>query len=224
VVNRRPGAVDRQLLPIESLAAGLTLGESELRLADLDVRLSGGGRLQGSGSLRDDRTGAARRGEPRSTRVRCMAACAARNSPARCAPRSACIASSSRPTCATAVRDRQGKLLHRSGRGHCRDAAAGRRRRATAGQWQGRAGRWRASFALRGSLSNFDPSRFARLPAARLNAEFEAQGSSRPQLALGLRFQLRDSRLGKRVAGGQRRDRPGRAAAAQGRRRTDCGR
>jgi autotransporter translocation and assembly factor TamB len=58
-------------------------------------------------------------------------------------------------------------------------------------------------FTVAGSLKDFDPSRFAKLPAARLNAEFDAQGSRQPQLALGLRFQLRNSRLGGEALAGR---------------------
>ncbi len=61
----------------------------------------------------------------------------------------------------------------------------------------------RGQFALQGRLQNFDPSRFARLPAARLNAELDAQGSSSPQLALALRFQLKNSRLGGEALDGK---------------------
>ena len=52
-VNHRPGVIDRQSLPVESLTAGLTLAADELRLGDIDLRLAGGGRLRGSGALRD---------------------------------------------------------------------------------------------------------------------------------------------------------------------------
>lgn len=195
VVNRRPGAVDRQLLPIESLAAGLTLGESELRLADLDVRLSGGGRLQGSGSLRDDQLAlrvavagldaSALYGGLRRTQLA---------GPLRATlglHRQSLEADLRGPQFAI-----QGKLLIdpaavvvdtlRLVAGNAQLAASGKVALLDTG-----------AFSLRGTLRDFDPSRFARLPAARLNAEFEAQGSSRPRLALGLRFQLRDSRLGK---------------------------
>lgn len=67
-------------------------------------------------------------------------------------------------------------------------------------------------FAFNGALRRFDPSLFAKVPAARLNARIEARGSLQPQPSADASFTLDDSRLdGKPVAGrGRLALRPGR--------------
>ncbi|MEF8722800.1 MAG: translocation/assembly module TamB domain-containing protein [Candidatus Accumulibacter delftensis] len=198
--NRRPGGVDRQLLPVVSLQAGLRLSDDELQLADLDLRLSGGGRLRGSGLLRDSELtlrlaateldASALYGSLRRTRL--------------AGPLRASL-SADRQLLEIELRDPQftvdskiaiapteivvDRLRLQSG-----DAsflASGKLGLVDSGK-----------FAVQGKLKNFDPSRFADLPAARLNAELEVTGSSQPQLVLGLRFQLHDSRFqGQSVTG-----------------------
>ncbi|MBK7953667.1 MAG: translocation/assembly module TamB domain-containing protein [Candidatus Accumulibacter sp.] len=200
VVNRQPGTIDRQRLPVESLQAGLSLNENELQLSKLDVRLAGGGRLQGSASLRDAELALR------------LAVSSLDASALNGGLRRTQLAGSLRATIGlhrqfieSELRDAQfaidSKLsidpvevtveTLRLVAGDAQLLASGKVALVDGGK-----------FALRGSLRNFDPSRFARLPAARLNAELEAQGSSSPQLALGLRFQLRDSRLGSEVLAG----------------------
>ncbi|MDR2452579.1 MAG: translocation/assembly module TamB domain-containing protein [Candidatus Accumulibacter sp.] len=49
------------------------------------------------------------------------------------------------------------------------------------------------AFAATGKLRGFDPSRFARAPAARLDADFEAKGHLTPQPAVEGRFSLGES-------------------------------
>jgi translocation and assembly module TamB len=200
MINRRPGALDRQGLPLESLRAGLSLGDDELRLADLDVRLLGGGRLHGSGTLRDAELtlrlavksldAAALHGGLRRTQL--------------AGPLRATIGLN-RQELEIDWRDPQFTIQSRL----AIDPAAVlvERLRLVAGDAQlvasGQVAQLGSGrFALRGTLQNFDPSRFARLPSARLNADFEAQGSSRPQLALGLRFGLRNSHLGTEAVSG----------------------
>lgn len=54
----------------------------------------------------------------------------------------------------------------------------------------------KGGFSLQGTLQNFDPARFARLPGGRLNADLALAGQSQP-LSLRARLQLQDSRLGQ---------------------------
>ncbi len=49
------------------------------------------------------------------------------------------------------------------------------------------------AFNLTGALVNFDPARFADLPRAKLNADFNAIGELRPELTADVNFDLRDS-------------------------------
>ncbi|WP_153109333.1 translocation/assembly module TamB domain-containing protein [Propionivibrio limicola] len=52
----------------------------------------------------------------------------------------------------------------------------------------------RMAFSMKGELRRFDPSRFFRLPAAQLNARFDAQGRLAPGLVVDGRFELDESR------------------------------
>jgi translocation and assembly module TamB len=205
LVNHRPGAIDRQLLPVESLAAGLGLGEDEFRLRDLDLHLAGGGRLQGSGSLRDG-TLALRLA---ATSLDASALYSSLRRTQLAGPLQATIGLNSQQLVIDLRDPRfsiQGKLAIdpvevvvealRLAADDAQLTASGKIGLVDSGQ-----------FDLRGSLQNFDPSRFADLPAARLNAGFKAQGRSRPQLAVDLDFQLRNSRLrGEALAGSGRID------------------
>src|SRR5574337_1321664 len=59
------------------------------------------------------------------------------------------------------------------------------------------------SFAFDGELSNFDPSLFADLPRARLNAALSAQGTLGDPVNLDLRFRLRGSQFAGHALSGQ---------------------
>jgi translocation and assembly module TamB len=48
-------------------------------------------------------------------------------------------------------------------------------------------------FSLTGGLVNFDPARFADVPRAKLNADFNAAGELKPELTADVKFDLRDS-------------------------------
>lgn len=201
VVNRRPGPVDQQRLPVASLQTDLALQNDELQLANLDVRLSGGGRLQGSGRLRAAEL--ALRLAVTSLDASALYSSLRRTQLA--GPLRATLALNSQRL-ETELQDAHFSIhsklaIHpdeitvetlRLLAGDARLDASGKLALLGSGK-----------FALQGALQNFDPSRFARLPAARLNAELAAQGSSSPQLALALRFQLKNSRLGGEVLAGK---------------------
>src|SRR5690606_13760013 len=53
VTNGKPGPIDRDLLPLERLNADALLDASRQALSNLDIRLSGGGRLTGSARVED---------------------------------------------------------------------------------------------------------------------------------------------------------------------------
>lgn len=58
------------------------------------------------------------------------------------------------------------------------------------------------AFKAAGTLSRFDPSQFAQLPAARLNATFSAQGKLAPRPIINASFALQDSQIaGQPLAG-----------------------
>ncbi len=195
VVNRRPGAVDRGLLPIVSLSAELAGEGGPLRAEALDVRLAGGGRLTGRAALDEGDLALS------------VMASAVDARALHSALRRTQLAGSVHATLSL-LRQRLHLDLH-----DAQLAVQGRLQidpetvsleqlRFAAGRAQLRADgsvslAGSGVFALQGSLRDFDPSRFARLPSAQLNADFVLRGSRRPQLALALRFQLHDSRLEK---------------------------
>ncbi|HMW57149.1 MAG TPA: translocation/assembly module TamB domain-containing protein [Accumulibacter sp.] len=195
VLNRSPGPVDRQRLPVASLQADLALGENGWRLANLDAHVSGGGRLQGGGCLHADELALR-------LAVTSLDASALHSSLRRtqlAGPLLATLGLNSQRL-ETELRDAQFSIHSKLAidpdeivfetlqllADDARLVARGQVARSESG-----------GFAVRGTLQNFDPSRFARLPAARLNAEFAVQGRRHPQLALALSFQLQNSRFGK---------------------------
>jgi translocation and assembly module TamB len=218
--NRLAGAVDRQRLPLESLRADLRLNGEVLQLSAVDAALAGGGRLRGGGALRDGELaldlsasaldalalhGGLRRtqlGGP--LRARLGAHRQSLDLDLR-DPRFAVVArlridplevvvDTLRARAADARLDVSGRLAlsgGENGGASVGESGPG----ALSGEKRG-AGAISGEFALRGVLENVDPSRFARLPAARLNAEFAVRGQRAPELALALHFRLRDSRLG----------------------------
>ncbi len=201
VVNRRPGGVDRQRLPVETLSAAVRLGAGQWRLDDLEVGLSGGGRLRGSAEWR---------AEQLALRVAVSALDAAA---LHGALRRTQLAGPLRGT--LGLNRQQLEVDLRDPRFTLRGkvaldpatvavetlelAAGDARLDISAELARVETGR----FTLRGRLKDFDPSRFARLPAARLNADFDAHGQSQPPLALALRWQLHDSRLGQESLAGR---------------------
>ena len=201
-VNHRPGAIDRETLPVDSLTAGLTLAAEELRLADIDLRLVGGGRLGGRGALRDSElsltlaasavdAGALHGALPRTRLAGPLRATLGVH-------RQLVEADLRDPRFALDTRlaiDPEQVAVDRL------RLAAGDAQLVASGQM---ALTGSGGFTLQGQLREFDPQRFlASLPTARINAEFSARGSSRPQLAIGLGFQLRNSRFaGELLAGG----------------------
>lgn len=50
--NAKPGSIDRQLLPLVSARADLTLDLQEQKIANLDIRLPGNARIEGGGAFR----------------------------------------------------------------------------------------------------------------------------------------------------------------------------
>ena len=60
-------------------------------------------------------------------------------------------------------------------------------------------------FAAAGELKRFDPSRFAKVAAARINASFKSEGRLAPHPRLSASFELQDSQLAKQALSGRGR-------------------
>jgi hypothetical protein len=76
-------------------------------------------------------------------------------------------------------------------------------------------------FAVQGKPAEFRPQPFRQTAGGAPQCRARGQGSSQSAARAGLRFQLKNSRFGKVKSGRQRRNRSRRAAAAQGRCRAD---
>ncbi|MBL8398695.1 MAG: translocation/assembly module TamB domain-containing protein [Candidatus Accumulibacter sp.] len=194
VNNRLAGSVDQQRVPLRELRTELDVRQGAWHLAGIDARLSGNGRLRGQGTYRQgallldlvveklDAHAVHGRLRPTTLNGSLRAELALHRQSIDTSlrdPRFALAASLTvdpltlvaqtlRLTTGDAGLEASGKMARGDNR----------------------------PFELRGLLNNFDPNRFAQLPAARLNASFEMQGQLKPSPTLFGRFQLRDSRLG----------------------------
>ncbi|MCM8594771.1 hypothetical protein, partial [Accumulibacter sp.] len=202
VSNSMAGPLDRQRLPLESLSGRFDWADDGARLAGLVARLPGQGRLSGSGVWRDGSLdldleakgldAAQLASALRSTRLN--------------GPISASIASD-RQQLAVRLGDTRFVLDVKASHEHGRvslsrlELAAGAARLRARGELDTSQD---MAFSAAGELERFDPSRFARVPAAMLNGTLSASGrlrakgsapASQPRPVVEAQFVLRDSRL-----------------------------
>ncbi len=193
VENRQPGPVDRQRLPIAYLAGSLRWTAAGTRFDQLQVRLPGQGELTGQGKLAQGDLHLdlqARRLDAASlvSRLRSTAF-------------DGTIAAQLGATAQTLkldLQDRQFRLLADASKTAAQltlarlELAAGEARLSASGDLSLDGER---PFKLHGELQKFDPSRFARLPAASLNAHLDAHGKLAPAARMDAEFKLHDSHL-----------------------------
>lgn len=202
VGNSMAGPLDRQRLPLESLSGRFAWADDSVRLTGLTARLPGKGRLNGSGNWRDgsldldlEASGldaAQLVSTLRSTRLN--------------GPISARI-SGDRQELSVRLGDARfvldAKARHEQGRVDLSrlELAAGAARLTARGELDTA---HEMAFSAVGELERFDPSRFAKVPAALLNATLSASGRLRaagsgpgaqPRPVVEAQFALRDSRL-----------------------------
>ncbi len=193
VGNSIAGPLDRQRLPLDSLSGRFDRADGGVRFAGLAARLPGQGRLNGGGNWRDgsldldlEASGldaAQLASVLRSTRLN--------------GPISARIASDrqelsvrlgdTRFVLAARVSHEQGRV----GLSHL-ELAAGEARLTARGELDTARD---MAFSATGELERFNPSRFARVPAAMLNGSLSTSGRLRPRPVVEAQFVLRDSRL-----------------------------
>ncbi len=201
VHNRLPGAIDTQRLPLRSLRSELDLQQDVWHLKNIDVSLLGDGRLQGQGEYRQETLDL----DLQADRLDAHALHSAVHSTRLAGPLHAQLAVH-RQSIDARLRDPRFSVLAKlsidplSVVAETLQLSAGDARLDASGQLALQGDR---RFEWHGLLKNFDPSRFARLPAAHINATVTAQGQLQPALALLGRFQLRDSRLGEQPLAGQ---------------------
>lgn len=203
VINRRSGAIDRQLIPVESLQTALDWKQNRLTFPDLVLALAGGGQLKGRGSLEDraiDLDLVASGIDARALHADLL--------PTRLAGTLRAQLGDDRQTFDLNMRDAQYTVSARASvtaeavEVSRLQLATGEARLSATGQL---ALRGEKRFAAQGSLQSFDPARFFKTKSPLrtvINADLNAKGALDPELVLALHFDLRDSRLGaQRLAG-----------------------
>lgn len=200
LTNRIPGPVDRQRLPLATLAGTVNWQETRLRLGDLHATLPGGGALDGRGEWRDNALSLdlqARRLDVRELQSSLR--------PTRLAgPLSATLAAE-RQHLRVDLRDDAFSLFAEASlaKQHLQLPrillAAGEARLEAQGELDLASPR---AFSVNGELRHFDPSRFAHLPAANINAHLQASGRLAPQPVVDASFNLQDSRIGGQAVSG----------------------
>lgn len=201
LTNRLPGPVDRQRLPLVTLAGTLNWQETRLRLGDLHAALPGGGALDGRGEWRDNALSLdlqARRLDAREL--------VSSLRPTRLAgPLSATLATE-RQRLRIDLRDSAFSLFAEANlaKQHLQLSrvllATGEARLEVQGELDMASPR---AFSINGELRHFDPSRFASLPAANINARLQASGRLAPQPVVDAGISLQDSRIGGQSVSGR---------------------
>src|SRR5574343_1271304 len=201
LTNQQPGALDRQRLPVNTVAGALTWQGDTLRLERLHASLPGGGELAGQGTWQGNRLDLDLQASRLDARQLVSALKATRLNG---------------PIVATLAGDQQNlrldlcdatfSLLAEASLGGPTlrlprlQLAAGNARLQAKGELD--LGEKR-SFRAEGELQHFDPSRFGRLPAGQLNARLNASGRLAPQPVVDATFTLQDSRLAGQALSGQ---------------------
>lgn len=203
LTNHQPGPLDRQRLPLATLAGTVAWQGSSAEFATLHATLPGAGELDGRGEWRDgalslaltaSRLDAAQIASVlRSTRL---------NGPI------SSLVGADRQQLKLNLKDATFALLaEASHRGDRIDLpqlqlAAGDARLSAKAELDLKTPR---SFTAEGELQRFDPSRFAKVPAAQINASFKADGHLDPRAVVDASFTLKDSRVANQPLSGQGR-------------------
>ncbi|MCK7491226.1 MAG: translocation/assembly module TamB domain-containing protein [Comamonadaceae bacterium] len=201
VTNRTPGTFDRDLLPLRSLQAQARWEAARLTLSDIDLRLTEKGRASG-GATWDNETlvasidvGDLSLRELASTLKPTRLAGTLRLRAAQSEQRLEANLREPRFTARFDASHREGTLEVKTARIEAKGAGLD-----ASGSFV-LAGR--QQFDLRGKLTRFDPSLFAAVPKALLNADVDARGSLQPEPVVAAKFALRDSRFDGKPLSGQ---------------------
>jgi translocation and assembly module TamB len=203
LTNHRPGPLDQQRLPLETLAGTLEWQGSVARFASLHAALPGNGELAGHGEWRADTLTL----DLAVRRLQAAQIATMLRSPALNGQISSSLGG-----------ERQNLNLDLSGAGfRLRAEAIHAAGRVSLPQLRLESGDTRLAaqgeidlagerrFTVDGELQRFDPSRFGQLPAAQINARLKAAGKLSPQPVAEANFVLQDSRLAGQPLSGEGR-------------------
>jgi len=193
VSNGLAGPFDRQRLPLKDLAGRFEWGSDALQLAELSAGLPGKGRLAGKGSWR----GGVLDLDLRAVALDLAQVTRVLRSTALSGPISASLGRA-RQSLKGRLADARFALAveasHENGKLSVPriELGAGDALLKASGELDtGQAMR----FSANGELVRFDPARFARVPAAMINASVSASGRLQPEAVVEAQFVLADSRL-----------------------------
>lgn len=201
LTNHQPGPLDRQQLPLGTLTGTLTWQGSEAHFAHLHASLPGNGELAGSGAWQD----AALNLVVTASRLDASRLVSTLHPTRLNGPLSATL-SANRQAVKIDLQDKTFKLQAEASQSNEQveltqlQLAAGDARLNAHGKLDLKSPR---QFAADGELQRFDPSRFAKLPAAQINASFKAAGRLMPEATVDASFALTDSRLAGQPLAGQ---------------------
>lgn len=199
--NRQPGPLDKNRLPLARLDGRLDWRGERLKIAGLTARLAGTGQLHGDADWQDG----ALRLDLAASQLDAAQLHSALRSTRLNGPISATLGSD-RQNIRLDLQDAAFKLQAEASHAaaqitvHRLLLVAGRAHLSAHGELGLDAGQ---AFSIDGELRQFDPSRFARLPAARIDASFGAHGRLAPLPRCEAQFVLQDSRLAGQPLSGQ---------------------
>jgi len=203
LANARPGTLDRDRLPLVSLSGSIDWQDEMARLSGLRASLGAAGEISGRGEWRSDTLHL-----DLETRQIDAAGIVSRLLPTRLNGPLSAELSANRQRLGVDLKDARFGL--RGEVEHATDSIALRRIELSADQARlavdGKLelGGTR-NFTASGELSRFDPRRFAKAPAALINARFKTSGKLVPRPLVDLDFTLGDSQLAGQPLGGQGR-------------------
>ncbi len=189
--NAQPGTLDKQKLPLQSLRAQVRLNEIDQQLTGLDVRLLGGAALTGGADVQKGH--GALRVDVRQLDLQALHASLEKTKLA--GPITVEFAGGTQRVAldlaggdmraqAKAVLDAAQVAVESA------QVSLGRSRLTLAGTLKHDDTQ---SFAFKGNLAEFDPSRLAKVAKGRVNAEFDARGSLGEPIDAAVKFSVRDS-------------------------------
>ena len=199
--NPQPGPLDRQRLPLASLDGHLDWQGDIARLAELKARLPGSGELSGRGQWQDGTL----RLDLQASRLDAAQLVSSLRPTRLNGPLSASLAAD-RQSLRLDLKDPAFALLAELSHAAERvsfpklELSAGSARLALSGDLKLDK---QFAFNAEGELSRFDPSRFAKVPAAQINARFKAAGKLAPRPLIDGNFELRDSQLAGHALSGK---------------------
>ncbi|MGA3703623.1 translocation/assembly module TamB domain-containing protein [Ralstonia nicotianae] len=189
--NAQAGPLDRQRLPLQSLRAQVRLTEAAQQLTGLDVRLPGGAQVTGSADVRNGR--GTLRAEVRQLDLQALHGALEKTRLA--GPVTVDfeggtqhvtldLAGGDMRAQATAVLDAAQIAVDSA------QLSLGRSRLSLSGTLKHDEAQ---SFAFKGNLAEFDPSRLAKVARGRINATFDTHGTLAEPIDAAIRFAVRDS-------------------------------